>query len=108
MVFAVAHADFGEQPGGAVAPCLGAERSFEHGDLHVLAGAERGQKVKGLENKANLVDAQLVELAGLGKRQTVKVDLARCRPVEAADEVKKGRFAAAAWAHDGDVLATGN
>ena len=58
-----------------------------------------------LEDEAELLRAEPVEVADLRERLAVEVDLAGGGLVQRAQQVQQGRLAAAAGAHDGHVLA---
>ena len=58
-----------------------------------------------LEHEAELLRAEPVEVADLRERLAVEIDFARGGLVERTEQVQQGRFAAAAGAHDGHVLA---
>src|SRR5262249_14288869 len=104
MVESLTHADRIQKLTRLGAALRSGKRSLEHGNLHVFNRRQGGQEIKRLENEADLVDADLVQVGLLGQGAFLKVHFAGSGPIQTADQIEQGRFAAAARSHDGDVF----
>ena len=80
----------------------------QHGHLHVLNGAQRGQQIKGLEDESHLAGAVGVEVDGGAEPGVLKEDLAAGGGIEPAQQLQQGGFAAAAGSADGQVFPGGD
>ena len=54
---------------------IGALIHRQHGHLHILDGAQRGQQVKGLEDESHLARTVRVEIDGLAQLGSLEEDL---------------------------------
>src|ERR1039458_5708839 len=97
-----------EHPGDLLQECgIGSSPAGNiSGDLDIRAGAERGQKIKFLEDESDLAFAQAGALA-VGKRgeiDAVNGDASRVGLGQPAEQIKQRGLTAARRAHDGDKL----
>ena len=99
---AVGHAEVGEEGGGALAGFAPADAGEVQGDLDVLAGVEGLEQVEALEDEAEIVPAELRQMALLerGDFAPVHTNGAGSGAQEAADKREEGRLAGARGAHD--------
>ena len=83
------------------------DAGVDQGELDVALHVKARQEIEGLENEADAAVAQTGQTVGASGADilTGHGDAAGGRGVEAADEVHKGRFSAAARAGDSDKLA---
>jgi hypothetical protein len=88
------------QPVGIGLPAGDRERQHD-----VLLGRQDRQQVEELEDEAELVAAQLRQVAVVQARDldAVELDLAGGRAIEAGEDVHQGRLAGPGRAHDGAV-----
>ena len=79
--------------------------AFEHGHLHVFQRRKDGQEVERLEDEAQFLRAELVEIGHRRERLFLEEDFAGGGHVQCAQQVEQRGFAAAAGSHDGHVFA---
>ena len=92
--------------GGALRADASAHAAVKQGELDVVQGGGAGQQVEGLEDEADLTVADVRQLAGVhvGDVGAGEAVGARCRRVEAADDVHQGGLAGSGRSHDGQIL----
>ena len=107
MVAAVGDADAVHRGIDALALFLRRHVAIGEAKRDVLADRQLVDQVEALEHEAEAVAAQLRELRlGLLRHVVVLEHVAAARrPVDRAEDVEQGRFAAAGRAHDGDEFA---
>ena len=104
---ALGQADAGEHVFGALNGRVVLHSGEDQGHGHVVDGVVGGDQVERLEHVADVVAAEVGQLAARELGQVVPDDLdaALARLVERADHVEQRALAGAGRAHDGEVLA---
>ena len=95
----VGEAHFLDEPSALARALARRPAALEHRDLDILEGRERGHQIERLEDEADLVGAEVVDVE-LRQRLAAEVDLALGGPIEAAEQVQERALAAAAGTGD--------
>ena len=104
---AVGQVDLGRGVERALAAFAAGDTGVDQREFDIALHVKAWQEVEGLEDEADAAIAQTGQAVGARGADvlTGHRDAAGSRGVEAADEVHKGRFSAAARAGNGDKLA---
>ena len=108
MIEAMFKADQLQQFDRALSPVGGRPVGFEHRDLNVLGRGKGRQKMKGLEDEADLASAVGGGIGMIRNRLPAIEQRAGSGPIERAEQLEQRRFSATARARDRDELALAN
>ncbi len=108
MLAAMRQTHGAEQPSGALSGLIGGTAADGQRQRYILFRRQGIEKLKRLEHEADLSPPQQGALVfvHLSQIDSADADAARCRLIQAGEQMQQRTFAGAGRSHDGDELAT--